>query len=324
MDIEYLLFLQNLRNATGGIFNSFFAFITNIAVDYYVLVPALILFWCIDKKKGARILLSCGAGMGLNATLKSTFCVYRPWIRDSRVQPLEEVMSGATGYSFPSGHSTSAGSFWSAVAIQFKKHKGLVIFSILMILIVMFSRNFVGVHTPQDVIVGGLSGLLCAFLIAKLGDVLDKHPERDWIVLVGVTVFVIGLLLYISLKSYPMDYVDGELLVDPKKMTVDGFKDPGRFYGIFVGWFLERRLIRFKTEGTKYQKLMRALVGGLLVVFWWTVVATPIGKALDTNWGYFLTQASTPILFMTVYPLIFTRIEAAQAKKALATEKKAE
>ena len=312
MDIEYLLFLQNLRNASGGVLNSFFAFITTVAVDYYLLVPALIIFWCLDKKKGSTVLMSWGTALAACAALKSTFCIYRPWIRDSRVQPLDEVLSGATGYSFPSGHCCSTGGFYGGVAFNYRKYRPLVIFSAVMLFLTMFSRNFVGVHTPEDVLIGAGTALLCAFGISKLSAYIEKHPENDAKILLFVTVFTAVLLCYIGFKSYPQDYVDGVLLVDPKKMTVDGFKDPGRFYGIFLGWFLERRFVRFNTEGTNQQKLIRALAGGLLTVFWWTAVAGPIGKMLATNWGYFITQASTPVIFMTVYPMIFSRLEQKQ------------
>ncbi len=307
MDIQYLLLLQDIRNAVGDVFNSFCIFITTIAVDYYIMVPALILYWTADKRKGSKILLSWGTSLGIGAFLKATFCVYRPWIRDSRVHPAEEVLSGATGYSFPSGHSFSAGGFWNSVALCYRKYRGIVRFSILMLLLTMFSRNYLGVHTPQDVLVGGLVSFLCAFAVIKLCDCVEKNPGRDWIALLTVTLLTAALLCYLALKSYPEDYADGVLLVDPKKMTIDGFKDPGRFWGIFLGWFLERRFVRFSTDVSAPKKAARALVGGLLTVFWWTAVAGPVGKMLGTNWGYFLTQASTPIVFMVVYPALCFR-----------------
>ncbi len=307
MDIEYLLLLQNIRNSVGDVFNNFCIFITTIAVDYYMLVPALILYWTIDKRKGSKVLLSWGTSLGVGAFLKATFCIYRPWVRDSRIQPAQEVLSGATGYSFPSGHSFSSGGFWNSIALCYKKYRGIVCFAVVMVLLTMFSRNYLGVHTPQDVIVGALASLVCAFGMVKLCDYIEKNPDKDWIVLMIVSIVTAVLLIYIAVKKYPEDYVDGVLLVDPKKMTVDGFKDPGRFFGIFLGWFLERRFVKFSTDVSTPKKVMRALVGGLLVVFWWTAVATPLGKMIDTNWGYFLTQASTPVVFMTIYPKLCFR-----------------
>ena len=57
------------------------------------------------------------------------------------------------------------------------------------------------------------------------------------------------------------------------------------------------------------QKVTRCLVGALLFVFYWTVVIEPIGKAVGIGIVHFFLQASAPLLFMTVYPLLFRRIE---------------
>ena len=311
MDIEYLLFLQNIRESTGGFINDFFLFITTIAVDYYILVAALVIFWVVDKKSGRRVLLTWGSSLWLNALLKTTFCVYRPWVRDSRIVPAGGAISGATGYSFPSGHSMSSGGFWNSLAICYRKYKGLVVFCVFMVLLTMFSRNFLGYHTPQDVLAGGLGSLLCALAMSRLCDYVENHPDKDWIFLVIATALTAALLYYISAKNYPEDYVDGKLLVDPKTMTVDGWKDPGRFFGILLGWFIERRFINFSTEGSARQKVLRALAGGLITVFWWTAIAGPVGKSIGTGIGYFLTQASTPLVMMTVYPLLFRKPEQA-------------
>ena len=309
MDIEILLWFQSFREMTSAWLTSFFNFFTIVAVDYFLLVPMLILFWTVDKKRGAKILLTWGTALGVGAFLKATFCVYRPWVRDSRITPSADIMAGATGYSFPSGHSFSSGGFWNGVLFAYKKHKAIVIVSVTMVLLTMLSRLYFTVHTPQDVLAGGLLSLLLAFLIPKLYDWIERKANRDIYVLVIATVLIVALLCYLGLKSYPMDYVDGVLLVDPKKMTVDGFKDPGRFYGIILGWFIERRFVKFKTDGTSAQKVTRALVGGLLVVFWWNVIANPVGSAVGIGVVHFIMQATTPLIFMTVYPWIFNRIE---------------
>jgi len=313
MDIQYLLFLQTIREATGGFLTAFFTFITTIAVDYYVAVPALIIFWAIDKRKGSQIFMTWGSSLGVNAALKSTFCVYRPWIRNSAVKPVPEVLSGATGYSFPSGHSSSSSGFYCGLITVYTKYKDLCIFAAVMILLTMFSRNYVGVHTPQDVLVGGLTGVVVAFVMNKVLIWVDNNPAKDYIVLIVVSIIVVILLCYIYFKPYPMDYVDGKLLVDPKKMTIDGFKDPGVFYGTILGWFLERRFVKFDISGTTYQKVMRCIIGGLAYVFFYTAVFGPIGKAISFGPAYFILQASQVVLFMTVYPIIFKKIEAKQA-----------
>lgn len=316
MDIQILLWLQGLREATGSFLGAFLTFITTISVDYFIMVPVLILFWSVNKKNGARVLLTWGTSLGLGALLKTIFCVYRPWVRDARIQPPANVKAGATGYSFPSGHSFSMGGLWNGLAMCYRKYKPMVVFAVIMVLTVMFSRIYFGVHTPQDVLVGAGISVLSAFVINWLCDWVDKKNGRDTIVMIVITALIVALLFYLRFKAYPMDYVDGVLLVDPKKMTVDGFKDPGRFFGIVLGWYIERKWIKFDVSGTTMQKVMRALAGGLLAIFWWTAVATPIGNLIGTGVGHFFTQASTPALFMTVYPMIFKRIERRRARTA--------
>ena len=308
MDIQILLGLQELREALGDVLNTFFAFITTIAVDYWVIIPALIIFWAFDKKKGRMLLFSAGIGRFLTATLKSIFCVYRPWVRDPAVKPLPEVMSGATGYSFPSGHSASSSSLYAALIVIYRKYKGLCVFCVVMILLTMFSRVYVGVHTPQDVLAGAAIGFVAAIAGVKIVEWVDEHPDKDWVVLVVTAVLMVALLAFISLREYPMDYVDGKLLVDPKKMTVDGFKDPGTCFGMILGWFIERRYIGFSTEGTTYQKVLRCLVGAFAYVFTLTVIINPLGKAIGIGLVHFALQAVQPLFFMTVYPILFTRI----------------
>lgn len=307
MDIQILLLLQNFRETIGGCLNGFLAFVTTISVDYYIFIPALILFWVIDKKKGLYALASYGLASYVNAALKATFCVYRPWIRNPEIKPLESVMSGATGYSFPSGHSSSVGGFYGGLIAAYRKHKQLCVLFVAMILLTMFSRMYVGVHTPQDVLVGAAVGILAAVVVVMTDRFLEKYPNKDWCVLAIVVAMCALLLQYLYFKNYPMDYVDGELLVDPVKMTVGGFKDPGRFFGVVLGWFVEKRLVRFEIKGTTAKKVIMCFLGSLLFVFYWTAVMEPIGNAIGNGLAHFFLQASAPFLFMTVYPWAFSK-----------------
>lgn len=308
MDINYLLFLQNLRNSLGGIFDSFFAFITQISVGVYILLIPLFIYWAIDKRKGLFIYCTYGLANFFNAFLKSTFCVYRPWIRDSRVKPLESVMSGASGYSFPSGHATNAGSTYFPLAYKYKKHKALVIMSIVMVALTMFSRNFVGVHTLTDVVVGALIGIVSSFIIIKVEKYIKENPNKDIYLLIFATLIVIGILLYVSYKSYPIDYVDGKILVDPEKMKRNSFTCPGLFYGTVVAWFLERRYLKLDISGTTYQKIMRCVIGTFLLIAWQNIIVSGIGGLVNTHFFSFVLQVFEPIIFVVLYPLTWKRL----------------
>ena len=94
-----------------------------------------------------------------------------------------------------------------------------------LVALVMLSRCFLGVHTPQDVLVGAGMGLLVMFITRDVLVWLADHPEKD-VVIMGIGLFL-GLIIavYAGLKAYPAKYDDaGKLLVDGAKMANDTFK----------------------------------------------------------------------------------------------------
>ncbi len=305
MDIQYLLFLQNMRDAMGGVLNSFFLQISDLSYGIYIWLLACILFWSVDKKSGRFLFLNIGFARYFMQLLKLTFCVYRPWIRSDQIVPVET----ASGYSFPSGHSITATANYGTVMERNRKHKPLFIFMGFMILLTIFSRNYIGVHTPQDVIVGTLLGAVVVVGGAKLWGWIDEHPEKDWLIPCAGIVLTVLFLIYISVKSYPMDYVDGNLLVDPEKMKVDGFKDAGRLLGVTLGWFLERYFVRFSMDVPAVQKVTRAGVGALLLIFIEKCLTPAVTGAFSSPWMNCLMTFIELILLMVVYPLCFAKLE---------------
>ncbi len=210
--------------------------------------------------------------------------MYRPWIRDARVIPAGDAKVAATGYSLPSGHTTCATSVYGTAAIwQWKKRRAISIAFLVLLALTMFSRNYLGVHTPQDVIVAFVmtAGVICfnVFLI----NWIDKDRRREVLVFfIGIAIVVAALIFY-NVKTYPMDYVDGNLIVDPIKMMPDSYKSSGWLLGFVIGWFVERRFIGFKTEGSPRKRLIIAIIAliPLYIIYTYTLPAlTPlIGKA---------------------------------------------
>ena len=112
--------------------------------------------------------------------MKLTACVYRPWIRDARVVPAGDAITTATGYSFPSGHTTTAGPIYGGMAVSGRKRvKPVAVFCVIMVALTAFSRNYLGVHTPQDVLVGLVESVLALWAAAVLFRYLDQHPVKE-------------------------------------------------------------------------------------------------------------------------------------------------
>jgi len=88
---------------------------------------------------------------------------------------------------------------------------------------------------------------------------VDAKPARDVVVLLAGLVVGLAFVLYITLKSYPTDYVNGELLVDPAKMTASGYQVFGVYSGCLLGWFAERRLVNFDVRADRRERTLRVV-----------------------------------------------------------------
>ena len=86
------------------VLNELMLFITRLGEETAFLVIALILFWCVDKRRGYYIMSVGFLGTMANQFLKLLCRIPRPWVLDGNVTILEGAREAATGYSFPSGN----------------------------------------------------------------------------------------------------------------------------------------------------------------------------------------------------------------------------
>ena len=307
MDIQYLLWLQDFRNGIQDALTPFMEFVTVFAVDYLILIP-IFYYWFWDKRKGLYPLVSYFGCMFLTPVIKLSACIYRPWIRDTRILPAGDSITTATGYSFPSGHTSTAAPLSGGMAVNLwdsKKTRWLSFLFVFYFLLTGFSRNYLGVHTPQDVFVGICISVLSLICTAKLMAYLDRHPEKeDWFLLGGFLLAWAGIL-YISLKAYPMDLDSkGKLLVDPQKMMNDGYGDLGKVIGFTVARFVEKNWIRFRPLKKGWQSLFLCLAGLVLVVLLKKLVQPLLTGALGHHWGKLLFSVINVFWFIALYPLV--------------------
>lgn len=318
-DIQYLLMLQDLRNATGGIFDEFFNALSKIAVDVMVFLPFLI-FWAVDKAWGYRFMAVRWVGEVINGLVKLTVCAYRPWIRSDLIEPAGDSKVAATGYSFPSGHTLCATAMYGSVFIwQRDKRRWLAVLCAVAIALTAFSRNFLGVHTPQDVLVSFAETsllLLVIGIVVKKADGSEK--VYDILSVVGV-IFIIASLVYILVKPYPMDYVDGELLVDPVKMMKDCFMGCGGLLGLIIGSYVERHYIHYEIpKGAASLSLMTGV--GVGIVFSWTQYMGPaiFVTAFGRNWGNMVSSLLINFFAVAVWPIFIMKVAQKENQKAAA------
>lgn len=305
MDIAYLLFLQNMREATNGVMNSFMAYITTYGEELLTMMIVAAIYWCVDKNQGIYTMMTWGAGRLLNGFLKVTACVYRPWIRDARVIPVDGAKTTATGYSFPSGHTTNATAVFGSIALNKKITKTLRYLMMLMILLVAFSRNYLGVHTPQDVIVGCGSTVILLLFIKWLLVKVDEHKNLDIVVLVIGILLNIGVMIYAGTKGYPVDYdASGNLIVDPLKMAIDTYKGCGFSLAVLLSWFIDRRWLKYQPEGKIINRVtcyVAGIIGYFVIVY---VVVPVLPKSIV---GYILDRFIRLVYVMLIVPFVISR-----------------
>ena len=303
MDITYLLWLQDFRNSIDNALTPFVEGISFFSVSYIILLPVFV-FWCLDKRKGLFILFAWRISQTINAAVKLTACIYRPWIKDPRIIPAGNALTTATGYSFPSGHTMMAVPIYGGLALYARKIKWLCWLLVLAILTLMFSRNYLGVHTPQDVLVGLVLGCLSIWIADYTFKIIDRNPESENKILTAELIFALAVFAYVNLKSYPMDYVDGKLLVDPNKMTIDSWGDVGGLVVLIIARFIEKKFINFSETGFYAKGVILCVIGLIPLGFMIYGLKPVIVSFAGAHLGRFLYETCLTLHIMLIWPAV--------------------
>lgn len=302
--MDYLFALQNLREETLTVLPVILAIVSEL-VAYVGPVLPVVLFFCIDKKLGSRVMFVFTGADTIGNVIKLGACVKRPWLRDERLFPSKAVEGTSSGYSFPSAHTCAATSIYGSIA-QWLKKKIATIICIFMILLTAFARNFLGMHTLEDVLAAIVLTVLIGFAAQFVFKDLEKHPERDVIVLIVGLALCIAGCLYIGLKSYPLDLMDdGTYLY--VKMQKDGFASLGMMIAWLICWFVEKRYINFSVEGTVKERAVRGIIAAaIFCLFFFGVTKLAFLKA-DPRVYYFFKRFISVLMTCGVYPYFIKR-----------------
>ena len=289
--MKVLYFLESIR--MPGL-NEFMLGITRLGEETAFLVAALIVFWCVDKRKGYYVMAVGFAGTMANQFLKLLCRVPRPWALDPDFTILEQAREAADGYSFPSGHSQSAVGTFGAIAAT-SKNKWVKGVCIALCVLVPLSRMYLGVHTPADVLVGAGMALALVWLLRRW----IMEGDRGMLVLIPLlTAMAVGLLLYTTCWPFPAD-VDQENLASGVK---NAYTLLGCMLGIAVVYSVEKKYVRFSTEARWWAQILKVILGLAVVL----MVKEGLRAPLDGIFGghmaarmirYFLVVLAAGILW---------------------------
>lgn len=256
--MRFLYLLESIRNP---ILDAFFSLITHLGSETLFMALAIIVFWCVSKKWGYYLLTVGFFGTLINQFLKLVCRVPRPWVKDPAFTIVEAARADATGYSFPSGHTQSAAASFGCTA-RFTNKRFVRIVCIVMLLLVAFSRMYLGVHTPADVLTALAMGAVFLFLFYPVFEKSDAEPKRLYITVVILVALSLAYVLFMEKHTWPVD-------IDTENFA-HGLKNSYLLFGcgaaMLLCFFVERRFIRFEVNAPWWAQIIKVTVGLALVM----------------------------------------------------------
>ena len=294
--MSFLRLLEGLRNP---VCDALLSALTLMGDETVYLVVCLVVFWCVCKQEGYYLLSAGLGGTVMNQWLKILCRVPRPWVVDEQFTIVESARAGATGYSFPSGHSQNAVATFGGIALWTKRRIVRAVAAALAVL-VCFSRLYLGVHTPLDVGVGALCALV---LIVVLRPFMKRDdPRVNRVVLAVLFALSAAYLAYVSLATFPAD-VDADNLADAVK---NAYTLLGCSAGLVVIHELDARFIHFDTRAVWWAQILKAALGlGLVLAL--RVGLKPVLTALlgTSGWAGSIRYFLLVLFAGGVWPLTF-------------------
>ena len=174
-DGSILIFIQ--EHIRCGFLDAIFPYLTHLGdagIFWIVLTIVLLMF---KKTRKAGLCSACA----LLGSLILNNLILKPLVNRTRpyevVEGLRLMGKMASDASFPSGHT--AASFASATALFPNLPRRYGVLLVILAFLIAFSRLYIGIHYPTDVLVGFLDGILLGILANVLvNKILQKCQQK--------------------------------------------------------------------------------------------------------------------------------------------------
>jgi membrane-associated phospholipid phosphatase len=248
---QVLLDIEGMRTAFLDVL---FPIITDLGSEMGYIVILSLIYWCVSKPVMQGLAYAYLFTMALNTWIKDLWCIPRP--DDPALEPVLEragvtrrlqPLRHETSPSFLSGHSQGAAVSWGYMAHCFKKIWFRIV-TVILITLIAFSRMYVGVHFPQDVIGGLVVGAV--YLLLWLW--AEPHVRARLARLGTGWRYALAVLVPLVV-----------LIVHPVEGTATSM---GALIGLGIGFLLEGQTLRFTTAGRWWQRVLRGALGLAVVL----------------------------------------------------------
>ena len=174
MEIHILDMIQNLRTPIGDVVVPLITRLGDAGIIWIILTVLLLI---IPKTRKTGVIMMAALLVDVllcNVLIKNLVARTRPFDVNTAVQLL---VAKPRGYSFPSGHT--AASFASVTALYLAGEKKLWKIALVLAVLIAFSRLYLYVHYPTDVLGGIITGAIAGYIGYKLTFIVQsKHRKK--------------------------------------------------------------------------------------------------------------------------------------------------
>ena len=174
MEIHILDMIQNLRTPIGDVVVPLITRLGDAGIIWIILTVLLLI---IPKTRKTGVIMMAALLVDVllcNVFIKNLVARTRPFDVNTAVQLL---VAKPRDYSFPSGHT--AASFASGTALYLAGEKKLWKIALVLAVLIAFSRLYLYVHYPTDVLGGIITGAIAGYIGYKLTFIVQsKHRKK--------------------------------------------------------------------------------------------------------------------------------------------------
>ena len=294
-------FLRLLESVRIPALNVFFSGITYCGDEIAFMVVAFALFWCVNKRTGYYAFLVGLFGTIGNQWLKIACRIPRPWVLEPEFTIVESARAAATGYSFPSGHTQNAVGTFGAMALR-TEQKWVRGVCIALIVLVPFSRMYLGVHTPLDV---GVAFLMAAALLALFYPVFRSEQAMakgmPWLLSAAV-LLAVAFTFYMGGLRVDAASLDGSNFAHAQE---NAYKLLGAVIALLPVYFLEKRYVKFETGAVWYAQIAKLVLGLGLAMAVKSVLKAPLNALLPGGLGDAIRYFVLVLFAGCIWPMTF-------------------